>query len=69
MAWHGIEQLEQLELHIQPDKYWFLVPRGPSWTFKRPKSPKIIEMGLKMGNVRLYLVKYNWFMPQMAWNR
>jgi hypothetical protein len=32
---------------------------SPSWAFKRPKSPKIIKMSFKMGNVRLKLAIAN----------
>ena len=35
-------------------KIW--VPRGPSLAFKRPKSPEIGKISLKMGIVRLYFV-------------
>jgi hypothetical protein len=43
----------QLELHIQSKKYWFGVPWGPSWIFRRPKGP---EISLKMSNDRLHLI-------------
>jgi hypothetical protein len=36
---------------------------------KRPKSPKINKMSIKMGNIRLFLLlllKFKWFRPQMA---
>jgi hypothetical protein len=39
---------------------------GLEKVFKRSKSPKISKMSIKMGNVRLYLVKSKWFRPQMA---
>jgi hypothetical protein len=42
-------------------------PSYPAWTFKRPKSPKINKMSLKMGNIRIYFVKTTKIEVKLRW--